>query len=40
MAVSTAKPNEIPEDAVILTEDQAFAYQWKMVEKWNNQEEV
>lgn len=32
MALLRSRPSEIPKDAVILTEQEAIQFQWKMVE--------
>ncbi|EDV59353.1 uncharacterized protein LOC6540987 [Drosophila erecta] len=35
MALSRAKPGELPKDAVVITEDQALKYQWKIITAWD-----
>jgi len=35
MALSRAKPDELPKDAVVITEDQALKYQWKIIAAWD-----
>nr|XP_016923753.1 uncharacterized protein LOC108005089 [Drosophila suzukii] len=35
MALSRAKPDELPKDAVVITEDQALKYQWKIITAWD-----
>ena len=40
MALSRNKSEEIPKDAVVLTEDQALTYQWKIISGWENKGEV
>jgi len=35
MALSRAKPEELPKDAVVITEDQALKYQWKIIAAWD-----
>ncbi|EDW03664.1 GH11355 [Drosophila grimshawi] len=35
MALSRAKPEQLPKDAVIITEDQALRYQWKIITSWD-----
>jgi len=40
MALSRAKPDELPRDAVVITEDQALKYQWKIITSWDKIGEV
>lgn len=40
MALSRAKTNELPTDAVIISEDQALRYQWKIITSWDKIGEV
>lgn len=35
MALSLAKPDSLPNDAVVITEDQALRYQWKIITAWD-----
>lgn len=35
MALSRARPDDLPKDAVLITEDQALKYQWKIVTSWD-----
>lgn len=40
MALSRGRTDELPKDAVIITEGQALAYQWKMISNWDKPGEV
>ncbi|XP_017859026.1 PREDICTED: transmembrane protein 126A isoform X2 [Drosophila arizonae] len=40
MALSRARPNELPTDAVIISEDHALRYQWKIITSWDKIGEV
>ncbi|XP_037818447.1 uncharacterized protein LOC119608191 [Lucilia sericata] len=40
MALSRARSNEIPKDAVVISEEQALAYQWKIISNWEKLSEV
>ncbi|KAI9590278.1 hypothetical protein GQX74_008446 [Glossina fuscipes] len=40
MALSRGRTAELPKDAVIITEGQALAYQWKMISNWDKPGEV
>ncbi|KAM7350558.1 uncharacterized protein ACRADG_009117 [Cochliomyia hominivorax] len=40
MALSKARSDEIPKDAVIISEEQALAYQWKIISNWEKLSEV
>ncbi|KAH8395590.1 hypothetical protein KR222_001682 [Zaprionus bogoriensis] len=40
MALSRANPNLLPKDAVVITEDQALRYQWKIITAWDKQADV
>lgn len=40
MALSRARGSDIPKDAVIITEDEALKYQWKIICKWEKLSEV
>lgn len=40
MALSRAPKNQIPADAVIMSEDEALAFQWKIITKWEKTSEV
>ncbi|EDW57636.1 uncharacterized protein [Drosophila virilis] len=35
MALSRGKPDQVPADAVVITEDQALQYQWKIITSWD-----
>ncbi|EDW78148.1 uncharacterized protein Dwil_GK24843 [Drosophila willistoni] len=35
MALARARPDQLPKDAVIITEDQALKYQWKIITAWD-----
>lgn len=36
MALLRSKTENLPEGAVILSEKEAFTYQWKLLESWPN----
>ena len=40
MALSRARPEEIPKDAVRINEEQALSYQWKIISNWETLGEV
>ncbi|SPP86227.1 uncharacterized protein LOC117588120 [Drosophila guanche] len=40
MALSRANPDQLPKDAVIISEDQALKYQWKIITAWEKTGEV
>ncbi|XP_037949994.1 uncharacterized protein LOC119681010 [Teleopsis dalmanni] len=40
MALSHAKREEIPEDAVIISQEEALTYQWKIISEWEKPTEV
>ncbi|XP_011197753.1 uncharacterized protein T126a [Bactrocera dorsalis] len=40
MALSHARKEEIPKDAVIISEEQALAYQWSVISGWENRWDV
>ncbi|XP_001357432.2 uncharacterized protein [Drosophila pseudoobscura] len=40
MALSRAKPEQLPKDAVMISEDQALKYQWKIITAWDKLGEV
>ncbi|XP_067626714.1 uncharacterized protein [Eurosta solidaginis] len=40
MALSLAHKDDIPKDAVIISTEQALAYQWGVISKWENRWEV
>lgn len=40
MALLLKKKAEIPDDAIILTEDKAIEYQYKIINNWKDQSEV
>ncbi|KAH8263260.1 hypothetical protein KR044_006505 [Drosophila immigrans] len=40
MALSRAKPDQLPQDAVVITEDQALRYQWKIITSWDKKGDV
>ncbi|ALC39874.1 CG13392 [Drosophila busckii] len=40
MALSRARPEELPKDAVVITEEQALKYQWKIITAWDKTSDV
>ncbi|XP_052851047.1 uncharacterized protein LOC128261404 [Drosophila gunungcola] len=40
MALSRAKTDDLPKDAVVITEDQALKYQWKIITAWDKMGDV
>lgn len=40
MALSHARKEDIPKDAIIVNEEQALAYQWKVISGWGNRWDV
>ncbi|XP_036333585.1 uncharacterized protein LOC118744569 [Rhagoletis pomonella] len=40
MALSHARKEEIPKDAIVINEEQALAYQWRVISNWENRWEV
>ncbi|XP_030377089.1 uncharacterized protein LOC115625983 [Scaptodrosophila lebanonensis] len=40
MALTRVRRGELPQDAVIITEDQALRYQWKIITAWDKMSDV
>lgn len=40
MALSRARPAEIPKDAVMISEDEALTYHWKIISNWEKASDV
>lgn len=40
MALMKSKIEEVPKDAVVLTEAEALKYQYKILRNWKNQSDV
>lgn len=40
MALLKARPDDIPADAVILTEKEALIYQTKLLQEWKNTKDM
>lgn len=40
MALSRARATEIPKDAVVISVEEALAYQWKIISDWDKISEV
>lgn len=40
MALLLKRKAEIPDDAILLTEDQAIEYHYKLIDNWKDQSDV